>query len=234
MEPVVAISADATLSRRSHAGERAFTLIELLVSMVILTVIGTSIGGAFAVGFHVLGTHGDQVTLTGNHDLIAFEQQLGADIARAQCLAATGTPPPGYGQQPIPRNNSSGATGCQSTVYATPTTCHSGYLLCLAWYSPAFSVCHIVTYREGAGSILRFDSVAGTTQRISTGDLHVAAGWSTTPTAQGNTWTNLVAVEVDQLGIAGIAPSKLATTTFRVVPLSDDPLARLPGATPQC
>jgi hypothetical protein len=202
--------------------------------MVILTVIGASIGGAFAVGFHVLGTGGDQVTLTGSHDLIAFEQQLGADIARAQCLAATGTPPSGYGQQPIPRN-SSGANGCQSSVYATPTTCQSGYLLCLAWYSPASSVCHTVTYREGAGSILRIDSVAGTTQRISTGDLSVAAGWSTTSTAQGNTWTNLVAVEVDQLGIAGIVPSKLVKTTFRVVPLSDDPVALPPGsATPPC
>ena len=223
--------------RARRRGENGLTLIELLVALAILGLIATSIAGAFLVGLHVVGNRGDQVSLKGNNDLLAFEQQLGKDIARADCLRASGTPPVGFGQQPIPAY-SGGAVGCQSSVYHSPTsTCQTGYLLCLAWYAPGTLTCDTVTYLEGSGFIMRSDSVTGTQQRVSTGDLHVAAGWSpvTTPAPGHNTWTNLVVVQVDQLvALSGIPPSKLASTTFRTVPRSDDPLAQLAGATVPC
>src|SRR5438105_2500515 len=101
-------------------GENGLTLIELLVALAILGLIATSIAGAFLIGLHVVGNRGDQVSLKGNNDLLAFEQQLGKDIARADCLRANGpptgpTPPPGFGQQPIPASSS--GVGCQSSVY---------------------------------------------------------------------------------------------------------------------
>jgi prepilin-type N-terminal cleavage/methylation domain-containing protein len=223
--------------RTKRRGENGLTLIELLVALAIMGLIATSIAGAFLIGLHVVGTRGDQVSLKGNNDLLAFEQQLGKDIARADCLRASGAPPAGFGQQPIP-TSSGGTVGCQSSVYRSPTsTCQTGYLVCLAWYAPGTLICDTVTYSEGSGFIVRTDSVTGTQQRVSTGDLHVAAGWSTvtTPAPGHNTWTNLVVVQVDQLvSVTGIPSSKLASTTFRTVPRSDDPLAQLAGATVPC
>src|SRR3989442_10311735 len=99
--------------RRARSDQSGFTLVELLVSVIILALIGVSIAAAFTVGFHVLGNRGDQVALAGSNDVLALEQQLGRDIARADCLAASG-------QTTIPRYPS--AAGCQKSVNKSPTT----------------------------------------------------------------------------------------------------------------
>jgi prepilin-type N-terminal cleavage/methylation domain-containing protein len=219
--------------RRARSGQSGFTLVELLVSVIILALIGVSIAAAFTVGFHVLGNRGDQVALAGSNDVLAFEQQLGRDIARADCLAASG-------QTTIPIY-ATGVRGCQHSVNNSPTVCQpSGYQLCLSWYLPGSKPCHTITYKGGSGFVNRVDTLVdpltGTTTKntqISTGDLSLSASWTPTATAtSGNTWTTLVSVQVTQLLAGARNP---VSTTFRVVPMVDDPLAFPPGSvTPPC
>ncbi len=101
------------------------TLIELLVSLAILAIISGTLATAFYVGFRVLGTTGAQARFVGDNDLMAFEQQIGADVNRAVCLKSPQVSNPAV----IPSG------GCTSSVAASTSTCQPGALLCLAWYS---------------------------------------------------------------------------------------------------
>jgi prepilin-type N-terminal cleavage/methylation domain-containing protein len=229
----------STAPRRSPAPRRGsqigMTLTELLVSMAILAAISGSIAGAFAIGFKVLSPTGAQATLVGNHDLLAFEQQIGADVARADCLASSGPPV----QTSIP------TTGCTSSVMrpagAGGSTCGSSYFLCVAWYVPGASpaTCHTVTYSQlaGTGVVERSDLTTGRNARIATGGLLVTASWTPTATSNnGYRWTNKVKVVVTQQAITGAkAAAKPATTTFYLVPLAADPLSPvLPAGSSPC
>jgi prepilin-type N-terminal cleavage/methylation domain-containing protein len=211
------------------------TLVELLVVLAILSVISGSIAGAFAIGFRVLGPTGAKATLVGNHDLLAFEQQIGADVARADCMASTGPPV----QTSIPTG------GCSQSVQKNPSTCNSAlysqYFLCLAWYVPGASpaTCHTVTYWQQAatGVIERTDLTTGTTARIATGGLTVTASWVPIATSNnGYSWANRVEVAVTQHAITGApAAARAAATTFYLVPLAADPLSPvLPSGSSPC
>jgi prepilin-type N-terminal cleavage/methylation domain-containing protein len=218
----------ATRARRqARRGQLGLTLTELLVAISILAAIAGSIAGAFAIGFRVLGPTGAQATLTGNHDLLAFEQQIGADVARADCLASTGPPV----QTSIPSG------GCTNSVSkAGGSTCGSSYFLCLAWYVPGASpaTCHTVTYwqrSDGTGIIERSDlnltTGSTTTARIATGGLTVTATWTPSATSNnGYSWTSKVTVVVTQQAIPGArAAANPPSTTFYLVPLAADPLS---------
>ncbi|MEO8899615.1 MAG: prepilin-type N-terminal cleavage/methylation domain-containing protein [Candidatus Dormibacter sp.] len=207
-------------------GEHGLTLTELLVVIAILAVIGGSLAGAFGIGLRLLAPTGAQATLTGNADSLAFEQQIGADIARAHCLAAPS-------MQAVPTG------GCQRSVQNSPSSCApSGYSLCLAWYVPGSS-CHTVTYwQQSDGTVLRSDlSTSNNTTRIATGGLKIAATWTPAPTSNGDyQWTKQVTITITQRAIPGApAPAQPTPTTFRLVPLAADPLsAALPGGASPC
>ncbi|MGH7722266.1 MAG: type II secretion system protein [Candidatus Dormibacteria bacterium] len=202
---------------RRRGGQLGFTLVELIVVLAILATIAGSLMGAFGIGFRLLGPTGAQARLTGNHDLLAFEQQIGADVARAGCLAAPGMPT-------LPSG------GCQRSVQARESSCSpSPYLLCLAWSAPG-SACHTVTYRQRSdGVVLRSDETpAGSTStRIAIGGLQVVATWAARATStNGYQWTRQVDVTVTQRGIASApAATQPVTTTFHLVPLATDPLS---------
>lgn len=188
--------------------------------MAILATIAGSLGGALAIGLRTLSPKGAQASLLGNHDLLAFEQQIGADIARADCLAAPG-------QTTIPFTPPS-TPGC--TSFPT-STCGSGYFVCMAWYVPGAlpPTCHTVTYwqRTGTGFVERSDLTTGTTARIATGGLNVTASWTAAPTTNNTyKWTTRVKVVVSQATIPGApAATRPANTTFYLVPLASDPLS---------
>ncbi len=198
------------------------TLIELLVSMAILATIVGSVAGAFAIGFRLLGPGSAPSQLTGNNDLMAFEQQIGADVNRAVCLAAPG-------QASIP------TSGCSKSVQrSSSSTCGvpysgghpTGYLLCLAWYIPG-SVCHTVTYSQMAGSgvIVRTDSSGSTSSssRIGTGGLSLTAAWiPAVTTTNAYLWTSRIVVSVRQQGARVLTP---VTTSFYLAPLVADPMS---------
>jgi prepilin-type N-terminal cleavage/methylation domain-containing protein len=208
------------------------TLMELLVTMTILATIVGSIAGAFAIGFHVLNPGGAPARLTGNNDLIAFEQQIGADVNRAVCLASAGPPT----QTSIPSG------GCTKSVRKSPSTCGApfsganpaGYRLCLAWFVAGSATCHTVTYSQmpSSGVILRSDS-SGTSSRVGTGGLLLAATWTAlATTTNAYMWTNQVVVTVTQQGARVVTPQ---TTTFYLAPLVADPLSpAVPGASTPC
>jgi hypothetical protein len=194
--------------------------------MTILAMIGGALAGAFAIGFRVLGPTGAQAKLTGNHDLLAFEQQIGADVARADCMAAplqTTIPSPG---------------GCSSTSF--PSRCLSGYVLCVAWYVPGSATCHTITYSQASvtKAIVRNDDSGTTTQRISTGGVSVSATWSATATTNNTyLWTTRVDLTVGQQSAPG-SPTPIAnpaSTVFHLVPLAADPLSPvLPTGSSAC
>jgi hypothetical protein len=214
------------------------TLIELLVTMTILATIAGSIAGAFAIGFRVLNPGAAPAKLTGSNDLIAFEQQIGADINRAVCLASPGPP----SQTAIPTG------GCANSVQKTPSTCGApfsianptGYLLCLAWYVPSSpgSGCHTVTYSQmGSGVILRTDNDPAdslrSSSRLGTGALSLAATWTpAVTTTSAYQWTSQVKVALTQQGAKVLTPE---ATTFYLAPLVADPLSpAVPGTSIPC
>jgi prepilin-type N-terminal cleavage/methylation domain-containing protein len=212
--------------RPRRRGERGLTLTELLVVIAILAIIGGSLAGAFGIGLRLLSPTGAQATFTGNADALAFEQQIGADVARADCLAAPG-------MQAVPTG------GCRRSVQNSPSSCApSGYSLCLAWYVPG-SACHTVTYwQRSDGAIMRSDlTTANNTTRIATGGLMIAASWTQAATSNGGyQWTRQVTITITQRAIPGApAPAQPATTTYKLVPLAADPLsAALPGGSSPC
>jgi hypothetical protein len=202
------------------------TLVEVVVAVFLLGLITLSLGAAFGIGFKVVGSGGSRAHLTGSNDVLSFEQQIGADVAKADCLAAPG-------QTSIP-SYSGPVTGCPRSTGHSPSTCVSGYSLCLAWYQPGVSgaACHTVTYQPSTPTnpfVTRSDFSAGTTTTrvITTGDLSVSAVWSAVATSStnGDTWTNRVDVTVNQAGTRGAPQANPIKTTFHVVPLAADPLS---------
>jgi prepilin-type N-terminal cleavage/methylation domain-containing protein len=222
------------LRRIRHRYELGMTLMELLVTMTILATIVGSIAGAFTIGLHVLNPANTPARLTGNNDLIAFEQVIGADVNRAVCLASPGPPPHTLQtrQTSIPTGGcaSSSPTCGAAASSANPT----GYLLCLAWYVPGTTTCHTVTYAQMAGSgvILRSDS-AGNSSRVGTGSMLLSATWAAaSTTTNGYQWTWQVVVTLTQQGTRVAKPQ---TTTLYLAPLVADPLSpAVPGASIPC
>jgi prepilin-type N-terminal cleavage/methylation domain-containing protein len=197
--------------RRRHRTQLGLTLIELLVGLAILATIVGSLAGAFEIGLKILAPGNAQARLTGSHDLLAFEQQIGADVARAVCLAAPG-------QTAVPSG------GCQLQGKST-STCGGGSLLCLAYYVPGSTTCHNITYSQLPGNVLaRRDSNTGVTARFTTGGLTMTASWTASVTTNnGYQWTNQVVVAVTQMGTLGAPTSNPAAATYRIVPLIADP-----------
>jgi prepilin-type N-terminal cleavage/methylation domain-containing protein len=205
--------------RARRKGSAGLTLIELLVAITILGAIGGALGGAFAVGIRALSPGGAQARLAGSHDLLAFEQQIGADVARADCLAAPG-------QSPIPTG------GCTASVWPSKCGPSSGYLLCVGWYSPGSTTCHTVIYSyiqpPGSGKpvderIVRTDLAGGASVQVTTNPLRVTqAAWALIPNS-GYEWTNQVTVKVTQSKTLGAPAVNPATATFVLSPLAADP-----------
>lgn len=227
MELRVRQSPRLTRARRVEGrrrGQLGLTLPELLVALAILAIISGSLASAFEIGLRLLGPTGAQATLTGNHDLLSFEQQMGADVARADCLAAPGQPS-------IPTG------GCASFLSSVQNCTPSQDLLCLAWYVSGSS-CHAVTYlRRADGAIVRNDNVNSTSARIATGGLTIAASWTATPTSTNSySWTKQVTILVTQKATSGAPAAKTpVTTTFHLVPLAADPRSlALPAGTSPC
>ncbi len=218
-------------SRPRHRSAAGLTLIELLVAISILAMIGAALGGAFAIGLRALGPGGTQERLAGSHDLLAFEQQISADVARADCLAAPG-------QTTIPTG------GCGASVQHAPSTCGSSYLLCTAWYEPGSLSCHTVVYSmQRDQTLLRTDlvfaagtSTGGSSTRVSTNPVRVIATWTAKPTTTASyLWTDAVSVRVTQRGAPGAPLVNPATATFVLTPLAVDPLSPvLPGGSQTC
>ena len=211
-----------TLQRPRHCHQRGMTLIELMVSITILAIIGGSTAAAFGIGLHVLGPNGAQAQLTGSHDVLAFEQQIGADVARAVCLSAPGS-------ASVPTG------GCASSVQKSPSTCVTGYLVCLAWFIPGSSTCHTVSYTETTTTdvIVRTDS-AGSTERFTTGGLLATPSW-TSATIDGYQWTSQVTVSVTQKNTPGAPSTNYANDSFVLVPLVTDPMSPVvAGGTTPC
>jgi hypothetical protein len=211
----------------------------MLVSLAILSIIAGSIAGAFGIGLRLLGPTGAPARLTGSSDVLAFEQQIGADVARATCMDSPGRSPDTPEQTTIPTLG-----GCPLSIANRPSTCGTefssghptGYLLCLAWYTPGQSVCHTVTYWEDAADVIqRSDFASGTTKtaRFTTGGLLMTATW-TPATTSNNTylWTKQVNVLVQQKGTPNAAAVNPVSTTFKLVPLAADPLS--PTVTSPC
>jgi hypothetical protein len=151
----------------------------------------------------------------GSHDLLSFEQQIGADVARADCLRAPS-------QASIP------AGGCAASLQKSPSSCGSAaYILCLAWSVPGSSTCHTVTYTQTAttDTIVRTDSTVSGGTRFTTGGLVPSATWSTATTSNGYLWTNQVNLAVTQQGTPDAPSVHYATTTFHLVPLVADPMS---------
>ena len=200
-------------------GQQGFTLIEVLVSIAILAIIFGSVAAAVQAGVRALGAGGAGSRLTGSHDLIAFEQQLGADIARADCLATPGQSTP--------------SSGGSCSVSSFPAKCGSSFLLCVAWYSPSTVLttptCHTITYwQQSAGApIMRSDlSPPPSSQQVTTGGFAVTVSWTPHGASGGAyTWVSEVSVAVDQTGTPGAPAVNPAKTTFVVVPLSTDPVS---------
>ncbi|MBV9101234.1 MAG: prepilin-type N-terminal cleavage/methylation domain-containing protein [Candidatus Dormibacteraeota bacterium] len=204
--------------RRSSAG---LTLIELLVSVSILAMIGGALGGAFAAGIHVLAPGGAQSRLAGSHDLLAFEQSISADVARASCIAA-----PGMAQLP--------SGGCTASSF--PSRCGSSYQLCLEWYLPGDTVCHTIVYAykqyyespqlAGDKMILRVDRTASTSLQVTTNPMLMTASWvAQTATGESYKWTTLVSVNVTQHGAPGAPTLQPTNATLQLVPRAVDPLS---------
>jgi prepilin-type N-terminal cleavage/methylation domain-containing protein len=206
--------------RARHRTQLGLTLTELLVAVAILATIGGSLAGALSIGFRLLGPGGAQARLTGSHDLLSFEQQIGADIARADCLRASG-------QTSVPTG------GCAASLQKSPTSCGAGaYILCLAWSVPGSSTCHTVTYTQTAttDTIVRTESPGSGATRFTTGGLVAAASWSTATTTNGYLWTTQVNVAVTQQNTPDAPPAHYATTTFHLVPLVADPMSPVVAA----
>jgi prepilin-type N-terminal cleavage/methylation domain-containing protein len=224
----------AAVRRTGHAqrhrlrGQLGLTLPELVVAMAVLSIIAGSIAGAFGIGLRLLGPAGAPARLTLSADLLAFEQQIGADVARADCLAA-------------PAQTSIPTTGCTLSVEKNPSsTCGTafsqsnnptGYVLCLAWYVPG-SACHTVTYSQRSnGTVVRSDLTpsSNTSARIATGGLQITAAWTPAPTSNNSyKWTKQVTITVKQVTIPGAPAAKVlqpVITTFQLVPLAADPLS---------
>jgi len=214
------------MPRATRRGQRGFTLTELLISIALLTLVGTALAGAFGIGFRVLGPTGAQTNLRGNNDLMAFEQQVGADVARATCLGASSAVLPN--------------TGC-ATFKADLGNCPAAtYLLCAGWYQPGDSTCHEVVYvGKALGSDLwveRDDRATGSVVRMTTGGATVNVNLNPTQTSNnGYQWTKQVDISVAQRIAPGLAtPRSFAKATFHAIPRASDPLSTSVSGVPPC
>lgn len=207
------------------------TIVELLVSITILAAIGGALGGAFAAGLHVLAPTGAQARLVGSHDLLAVEQQVSADVARASCIGNGG------GSETIPSG------GC--TASAFPHNCGpQPYQLCVAWYSPGDQSCHTVIYaykynfetvpKLADRMIVRVDRSTNALVQLTTDAMDISASWSTFTPASNHDWTRGVSLTLTQAGDAGAA-SIPVSSSFSAGPLSADPASSLaPSHAGQC
>ena len=199
----------ADVRRSQRVGEAGFTLAEVLVSLTLLALISASLAAAMGISFKILAPSAAQATLRGNHDTLAFEQQIGADVARANCLAAPG-------QTTIPSG------GC--AVFAAKCA-QTTYSLCLGWFQPGSTKCHEVAYEASTAGpwVERRDLFTGSTGRISTGNIKITATWTPTPTSTNSySWTKAVQVTVKQLDSGKGTPVQ---TSFNLVPYATDPLS---------
>lgn len=208
--------------------QRGFTLTEVLISIALLALVGASLAGAFGVGLRVLGPGGAQASLQTNNDVLAFEQQIGADVARASCLAAGSTLLP-----------SGGCSTFETTVGGSPSKrCPVAYQFCVGWYAPG-NTCHAIVYASksnGSSSwIERRDLGTSSGARISTTGLTMSVNLNSSQTSSNATtysWTTNVVITITQQLPRQVPPSR--TTVFHAVPRSADPLSSAPGVPPPC
>ncbi len=205
-------------------GQRGLTLIELLVTLSVLAVIGGSLVGALSVGLRLLGPAGAPARLTGSHDLLAFEQQIGADIARADCLRAPN-------QSSIPTGAAARRPEDADELWFSRL--HPVPRLVRPWL---VNVPHGHVHADRNDGHLRphgFCRSGGT--RFTTGGLAATATWSTVTSANGYLWTAQVNLAVTQQNTPNAPPAHWATTTFHLVPLVADPMSPVvSGGTAPC
>jgi prepilin-type N-terminal cleavage/methylation domain-containing protein len=125
-------------ARRRLRAQRGMTLIELLVSLSILGVVGVGLTAAVDAGLHTLGAGGVPDRLRGSTAVVALEQSLATDVARAGCVV---TPAASLGACPP----------------AMADFCTVDTPICVAWPDVAGG-CDAVRYRL-AGTVLWRDSL---------------------------------------------------------------------------
>ena len=74
------------MMRGRRSASLGFTLIEAVIAMAVLVIVVVAVAAAVGVGVRTVGAGGAGDLLAGDHDLIALEQSLGRDIARAECV----------------------------------------------------------------------------------------------------------------------------------------------------
>lgn len=217
--------------RRRHRGERGLTLIELIVSIAILAVIGTVVAAAFSVGLKAVSAHGATDRLAGAHDLMALEQQLGQDGARASCIEVGGHV---YGRT---------ATTCApSTGYGRVSACTSA-VLCIAWPQLSDFACQVAAYTEtgtdpkvivsrtlysvasGAANAL-----AAVTVPLTVDPVRITLGTPDAPTAPGGyAWIRSLPITIEATGVNLGQFSQ----TLALHPVATDPDGAAAGITGQ-
>jgi prepilin-type N-terminal cleavage/methylation domain-containing protein len=206
-------------TRPRRLNERGLTLIELLVSIAILSIIGGAVAVAFSVAIKTLGAGGAGDRIAGTHDLSAFEQQLGGDVARAACVSKS------------PATSASAVGTCTKLLNGTPGSCGSAStsFFCVAW--PAWSdggsgTCHTAVYSQSGAVITRSEyggSVLVRTTHVTTDAVTASVSLTTAPSPSNpsKNWVSLVTVGLTSLGVA--AGKSPAAGSLLLHPLAMDP-----------
>jgi prepilin-type N-terminal cleavage/methylation domain-containing protein len=204
------VTATRRCTRSRRTGEHGLTLIELVVSVAILTVIGSVVATAFSLGLTLVQPGGPEARLQGANNLMALEQALGQDGARAACIQVPG-----------------------GTKYGSCSASHFGQVpcpsthLCVGWPQVSDSSCHVADYAIGASTVAtRAEYKAGTATPLTSGPLAreapasitISSVSTVTPPGESYTWVRAIAILLTATGVTN-GPSQTVT----LHPLATDP-----------
>lgn len=216
------VSVNATV-QRARRDEEGLTLIEVIVSLAILAIIGGVVGAVFAAGLRTLSSTGPQPRLLAAHDLMALEQALGKDGARAVCIAV----PPGGRSNTYPKFSPPSTPGCSNPSGFASVACGASSL-CFGWVqwtNPTSPACEVAVYQM-SGNLRRTEYSASAAGLFSVASVPLAPTQpatlsvlgSTTVTPPGETYTWIRALS---LGIATFSSGP--AEQFTVQPVASDP-----------